>query len=707
MSFGTSRDDFQSSSPNAARANIVFGRTAVPVPLRNKPLKWGTFGEYAEHGFIGDAINLTLAGGKKVPASDHKFKLMNGLVVTYGQINGLAGDFYGTTKPISDGKDAQEQSARFIAAYNTLAAPRWRQPKEAQDILRVLQAEVDAVNKALRDHTNPSEAYNKLPDVSAKLQWLTLARPFGIPSYLSLALINWDHFGQDARTAYNAGHATALQAAIHGDLEMAYTLNAFADHFLEDSFSAGHLRTPRRALHGIIAKDGCAKYMHDEDCAIGLTVQNPAGETWTCYGDKRVLDKEDAENLRRCVAAIQASADEIYEAFLSKHAPPSSQYKAWTMAPVLASARDPEQTLAALFRYADAEEKVLERRSLLMNRRLREYTANWSAAQTIKDCLSSGWWKYPIEIDGPRKRVPWTDFAVTTLRNRTSRVYYQDSLSELLENAHIDGQWEEAVNSPSVTDAAPFTPLAAITWDDGNQIRVYYLNADYVLQERCCVDGEWTSGALNCLNIAAAPNTSIAAFQYEDDDGVHIRIYLQEAGSPEIQEYCSDGSWVRGATLPTALSGTSIAAVVYNIEGVQFRVYYQAPDLTIKEHCLGSDGLGWYPGGFSGDKAPGQTQIGAFFAGSRGDVPEVYWMNIDNDIIRSVQTDGCWRTSKVVGPLARGARFAPVQWDDGKHVRVYYQAEDNCVVEVCRDYNGEWYAGAVTVGEASESGDTD
>ncbi|KAH9897836.1 fungal fucose-specific lectin-domain-containing protein [Cubamyces lactineus] len=545
------------------------------------PLKRGVFGEYAEHGFIGDAINLTLVGGKKVPASDHEFKLTKGLVVTYGQINGLAGDFYGTTKP-----SAQEQSARFIVAYNTLAAPRWRQPKEVQDILRVLQTEVDAVNKALHDHTNPSEAYNRLPDISAKLQWLTLARPFDIPIYLSLALINWDHFGEDARTAYNAGNATALQAAVHGELELAYTLNAFADHFLEDSFSAGHLRTPRRALHGSvnIAYDACAKFMHDKDCDIGLTVKNPAGETWTCYGDKRVLDKKDAEDLRRCVTAIQASADEVSEAFVGKNAPSSSNYKAWTIAPVLASAQDPSETLSALFRYADAEEEVLERRSFLNNRRVREYTVNWDAKQTVKDYISSGWWKYPI-----------------------TRVYYQNSLGGILENAHIDGQWKETVNSPQVLDAAPFTPLAAINWDDGNQIRLYYLNADYTLQEYCCVDGEWSTGALSSLNIAAAPNTSITAFQYEDDNGVHIPIYLQEAGSYEIQ-----GVW----------------------------------------------------------------------------------------------TDGCWRTSKVMGPLARGTRCAPAQWDDGKHVRVYYQAEHNCVLGVCKDDNGEWYPGA-TADEGSEPGHAD
>ena len=84
--------------------------------------------------------------------------------------------------------------------------------------------------------------------MSLKLEWITWGR-FAIPSHLGLARINWDYFGEDARAAYNAGHATAIQKAISGDLEGAYTLNAFADHFLEDSFSAGHIRTSRRLLH--------------------------------------------------------------------------------------------------------------------------------------------------------------------------------------------------------------------------------------------------------------------------------------------------------------------------------------------------------------------------------------------------------------------------------------------------------------------------
>lgn len=211
---------------------------------------------------MGDAITLTLSDGSTVTGKDHIFTLDNGLTVTCGQINGLAGDFYGTYDPISDGSNDTEQSTRFANAYNALAARYPGQPAEAIEILNILKKEVDAVNNALAHHQDPSVAYNSLPDETWAFQKLTLFRS-GIPSYLGLARINWDHFGADARTAYNAGHSKALDVAIAGDLEKADAMNAFADHFLEDSFSAGHLRTPRRYLHSsswlVPAPDYCAK----------------------------------------------------------------------------------------------------------------------------------------------------------------------------------------------------------------------------------------------------------------------------------------------------------------------------------------------------------------------------------------------------------------------------------------------------------------
>lgn len=188
------------------------------------------------------------------------FRLPNSLHVTYGEINGLAGDFYATKEPISDGTTERQQINRFLAAFNTLAVGGSRLPKEAVDILAVLKKEVAAVNQALANHQSPSEAYSKLADETKTFEKITWGR-HGIPGYLGLAQINWDHFGADARTAYNAGHEAALERAISGDLHTAYTLNAFADHFLEDSFSAGHMRTPRRELHSSVnlSADLCAK----------------------------------------------------------------------------------------------------------------------------------------------------------------------------------------------------------------------------------------------------------------------------------------------------------------------------------------------------------------------------------------------------------------------------------------------------------------
>lgn len=325
-----------------------FSRVSVVVPLPHKPLVGKPEFEFREHGYTGDAITLTLTDGTKKPAGDYPFTLQNKLQLAYGQINALAGDFYGTSDPISDGPTPVEQQQRFLNAYYWLATDTTRQPGECNQLLGLLKQEVDTVNLAVQLYRDPSIVYNGLlPDITSSLEAATLTRT-KIPGYLGLAQINWDHFGVDARTAYNAGHALALNAAVNGYLEYAYTLNAFADHFLEDSFSAGHMRTPRRMVHtfdGI--GDVCAKYMHDEDNAIGLSVQNPAGQTWMAYGDKCALDTANADNLQRCLRAVQASANEIYTAWQTKTLPQT--YAAWNKAPTLQSALQP-RALAALFK---------------------------------------------------------------------------------------------------------------------------------------------------------------------------------------------------------------------------------------------------------------------------------------------------------------------------------------------------------------------
>lgn len=131
--------------------------------------------------------------------------------------------------------------------------------------------------------------------------------------------------------------------------------------------------------------------MHDEDCAIGLDVQNIGGEKWTLYGDKRGLDTVNEESKRRCLAAIQASADEIYDAWKTQIKPDRQKYRAWAHAPTLESAYG-SQTLAALFTPGD------KRRVNIKDRRDHSYTTSWWFATTAAQCANSGRWKYPITI---------------------------------------------------------------------------------------------------------------------------------------------------------------------------------------------------------------------------------------------------------------------------------------------------------------------
>lgn len=221
--------------------------------------------EYREHCSLGDALNLK--GHNTHPwgpsAKYNALKLDNGLELTYGEINGLAGDFFGTEQPISDGGDVEEQKRRFYEAYKTLA--EWKiDDTKARELLEVLQTEVKAVDEAIQKGEDPSTAYAKLwPSITtAKFTYITALRSG--PAYLKLASLNVDHFGLDARTAYNAGHLRALEEAARGEIDnlcRAYTMNAFADHFLQDSFASGHMRTPRRKLAGVWSLQAKVNYL--------------------------------------------------------------------------------------------------------------------------------------------------------------------------------------------------------------------------------------------------------------------------------------------------------------------------------------------------------------------------------------------------------------------------------------------------------------
>jgi len=142
-------------------------------------------------------------------------------------------------------------------------------------------------------------------------------------AYLKLASSSWDHFGQHAIDAYVVGHTVTMQHALFARhappqeqetlLMQAYAMNAFADHFLSDLFSAGHVRAPRKEIYQQVTPSALGsyllRYMHDEDSRWGLNVLAGPGRrtSWHTYGDKRYFDAVDPANKELVDAAVQSS----------------------------------------------------------------------------------------------------------------------------------------------------------------------------------------------------------------------------------------------------------------------------------------------------------------------------------------------------------------------------------------------------------------
>ena len=149
---------------------------------------------------------------------------------------------------------------------------------------------------------------------------------------------------------------------------------------------------------------------------------------------------------------------------------------------------------------------------------------------------------------------------------------------------------------------------------------MYYLDADYIVQEYCYTEKKgWYKGEIGQMKATATPAAGLAAVVFGSDvlgsgpKGVHIRVYYQgkyllspytahvlkylaEAGTNTVLELANDGHWHTGdMRIAGALGATGLAAVTYYFQDqTQIRVYYQARDLSLKEHCYNN--RGWFPG---------------------------------------------------------------------------------------------------------------
>ena len=112
-----------------------------------------------------------------------------------------------------------------------------------------------------------------------------------VASYTFLALVNAQHFHPAAPRNWRAFHEKALELAtkdypggsIARDFALVFYTSAYADHFLQDAFSAGHAGFNRPST-GAVA----SKAFHDIWNKSGRVVKSPTGRCWLQYGDGKL-----------------------------------------------------------------------------------------------------------------------------------------------------------------------------------------------------------------------------------------------------------------------------------------------------------------------------------------------------------------------------------------------------------------------------------
>jgi hypothetical protein len=157
-------------------------------------------------------------------------------------------------------------------------------------------------------------------------------------SYWLLALENSQHFNPMATREWASYHQQAVEEGLAGAraeglaavdrFELMLKESAFADHFLQDSFAAGHMGFNRTATSAAAAKS-----FHDRWNARGRVVTDRAGSRWVTFGDERLENPENQEGRRHVMDAAALSVRNVLRAFVLGAREPDEELAVWRALP--------------------------------------------------------------------------------------------------------------------------------------------------------------------------------------------------------------------------------------------------------------------------------------------------------------------------------------------------------------------------------------
>jgi hypothetical protein len=173
-------------------------------------------------------------------------------------------------------------------------------------------------------------------------------------SYYLLALENGAHFNPTSTRSWAEYHQQAITYALAGaagrglaaveELQLAIFESAFADHYLQDSFAAGHMGFNRAA-----SSAAAAKSFHDTWNARGRVATDRDGHRWVTYGDGRLDDPANEAGRQHVMEAAALSVRGVLGAFVLGARAPAEELAVWQILPFTIEAPELLAEVAEIF----------------------------------------------------------------------------------------------------------------------------------------------------------------------------------------------------------------------------------------------------------------------------------------------------------------------------------------------------------------------
>lgn len=272
---------------------------------------------------------------------------------SYGDLSALAGDHSVDPLQLFQGlftKDYYAQPARSKKFAKLI--PQLRRVMRIQDKAiergknEAPYASIDYILLAISDRSHfqrPGKSFDEMlrsidPSLFTRIAYFNRHKSEHSRGLVRLRKkIARDLMHLDNTAKYAVVHALALEymhnAAIaycNGDnkglaknFEFALVFNAYADHFLQDAFSSGHMLV-KRSWRGADNKG-----VHDYYSRMGLNVRNEQGQGWRAYGDNFY----DSTAFAIAIDADYCSLNDLWQYFSSVRLEYSASLARWQDAP--------------------------------------------------------------------------------------------------------------------------------------------------------------------------------------------------------------------------------------------------------------------------------------------------------------------------------------------------------------------------------------